>query len=78
MALGTTAGVIGTEKTVTAIFDTGEIVNEKPVLKRVRYQVQNSADVQDVYDSAYAIAEYTQYSIYGIELGTVEEIGPID
>lgn len=78
MSLGTTASVLETGKTASVILDTGEISNEKPVLKRVRFPLQSGATVQEVYDSAYAIAEYTQYSVYGVELTTLEALGPID
>ncbi len=78
MAIGSTAGTILTEKILVLEFDTGETKNEKPVLKKVRYPVKNDSTLQQVYDSAYAMAAYSKMALYGIQLTVQEQLGPID
>jgi len=67
-----------TEKEAVLILDTGVLKNEKPVLKRIRIPVLATATNQQVYDAAYALAEYTEYSVYDIEIQNMDSLDPID
>jgi len=78
MALGSTASVSLSERVLVLEFDTGVVKNEKPVLKRVKYPVKNASTTQEVYDSAYALATYSKYALYGMHLETADQLGPID
>lgn len=77
MALGDTATLDLETKKVEIIFDTG-IVGDKPVLKRTYVDINASTTMQEAYDLAYAFAEFSSYSLYGIEINSTQVLGPIN
>lgn len=77
MGLNDPVSVDLTDKVAVLILDTGEIKNEKPVLKRVRIPAKPTATTQQLYDAAYALAEYTQYGVYDIEIQNLDSLDPI-
>jgi hypothetical protein len=78
MGLNDPVSIDLTEREAVLILDTGEIKNEKPVLKRLRIPVNASATTQQVYDAVYALAEYTTYAVYDIEIQNMDSLDPID
>lgn len=78
MPLGDTATIDSTTKTLTLVMDTGVIVNTRPVYSRVRFTVKPSATLQQLYDAAYALEQYSQYDLIGIEARTNDLIGPTE
>jgi len=78
MGLGATASVIGAEKSLVIVWDTGEIKDDKPVLSRHTIKVEDDISAQEAYDAAYNIASLTDYTISNIYLVTQEILSPID
>mgnify|MGYP007068771182 FL=1 len=78
MGLNDPVNVDLTQKVAVLILDTGVLKNEKPVLKRIRFPVLSTATNQQVDDAAYALAEYTEYSVYDIEIQNMDSLDPID
>jgi hypothetical protein len=78
MGLGATANVIGTEKSLVIVWDTGVLEGDKPVLSRQTLKVDSAITAQEAYDAAYNIASHTDYTISNIYLVTQEILSPID
>ena len=78
MGLGSTASVIGTEKSLVIVWDTGVLEGDKPVLSRQTLKVDSTITAQEAYDAAYNIASLTDYTISNIYLVTQEILSPID
>jgi hypothetical protein len=78
MGLGATANVIGTEKSLVIVWDTGVLEGNKPVLSRQTLKVDSAITPQEAYDAAYNIASLTDYTISNIYLVTQEILSPID
>ena len=78
MGLGSTASVIGTEKSLVIVWDTGVLEGDKPVLSRQTLKVDSAITPQEAYDAAYNIASLTDYTISNIYLVTQEKLSPID
>jgi len=78
MGLGATASVIGTEKSVVIVWDTGEIEDDKPVLSRHTIKVGETISAQEAYDAAYTLASLTDYTVSDIQLVTKQFLSPID
>lgn len=77
MALGATAEVLFTGKTVVIEWDTGEVLEDKPVLYRQSLRVDPTVTDQEAYDIAYNLATLTNYTIDSISLVSENELGPI-
>ncbi|HRW35411.1 MAG TPA: hypothetical protein P5107_10185 [Thermotogota bacterium] len=77
MAIGDTANMTIETKKLEIILDTG-VVSDKPVLKRVYIPVNAATTTQQAYDMAYAFAEFSSYSIFGIEVNSTQVLGPIN
>jgi hypothetical protein len=77
MALGDIVSMDLETKKLEIIFDTG-IVGDKLILKRVYVPVNASTTIQEAYDMAYAFAEFSSYSLYGVEINSTQVLGPID
>lgn len=77
MAIGDTATVDLTEKRLKIVLDTGA-VGDKPVLVNTYVPVNAAATTQEIYDMAYAFSEFSQYSLYAIEILQEESLGPIN
>lgn len=58
--------------------DTGAIINDKPVITSISFTVLSTATTQQLYDAAYALAEYSEYQVYSIAISLREELDPID
>ena len=58
--------------------DTGIISNDKPVFTSVTIAVLTTATNQNLYDAAYALAEYSDYDVYSIKKSLVSNFDPID
>jgi hypothetical protein len=78
MGLGATANVIGTEKSLVIVWDTGVLEGDKPVLARQTLKGDSAITPQEAYDAAYNIASLTDYTISNIYLVTQEILSPID
>ena len=78
MGLGATANVIGAEKSLVIVWDTGVLEGDKPVLSRQTLKVDSAITPQEAYDAAYNIASLTDYTISNIYLVTQEILSPID
>jgi len=78
MGLGATANVIGTEKSLVIVWDSGVLEGDKPVLSRQTLKVDSAITPQEAYDAAYNIASLTDYTISNIYLVTQEILSPID
>jgi len=78
MGLGATANVIGPEKSLVIVWDTGVLEGDKPVLSRQTLKVDSAITPQAAYDAAYNIASLTDYTISNIYLVTQEILSPID
>jgi hypothetical protein len=77
MALGDTVSLDLQQKKLEVIFDTG-VVGDKPVLDRVYVDIHASTTNQEAYEMAYALAEFSTYELYGIEINTTDVLGPIN
>jgi len=77
MALGDTVSMDLETKKLEIIFDTG-VVGDDMVLKRTYVSINTSTTNQEAYDMAYAFAEFSTYSLYGIEVNTTACLGPIN
>lgn len=78
MAVGSTASVTLTYKTLCIYFDTGAVENEKPVLDCTRIKCKSDSTIQQLYDAAYSLQPFTDYTIYDVVVETKEYLGPID
>ncbi len=77
MAIGDTTTLDLESKKLKIILDTG-VVGDKPVLKRVYIPINSATTMQEAYDMAYAFAEFSSYSLYGIEINATQSLGPIN
>jgi len=77
MAIGDTSTMDLETKRLKIILDTGA-VGDKPVLKRVYIPINSATTTQEAYDMAYAFAEFSSYSLYGIEIAVTQSLGPIN
>ncbi len=77
MAIGDTSTMDLETKRLKIILDTG-VVGENPVLKRVYIPINAATTMQEAYDMAYAFAEFSSYSLYGIEINVTQSLGPIN
>jgi len=77
MAIGDIASMDLETKKLEIILDTG-VVGDKPVLKRVYVPINAATTVQQAYDMAYAFAEFSSYSLFGIEINATQVLGPIN
>lgn len=77
MAIGDTTTLDLETKKLKIILDTG-VVGDKPVLKRVYIPINSATTMQEAYDMAYAFAEFSSYSLYGIEINATQSLGPIN
>lgn len=77
MAIGDTATVDLTEKRLKLTLDTG-IVGDSPVYSRIYVPINSGTTTQEAYDMAYALAEFSEFSLYKIEILQEESLGPIN
>jgi hypothetical protein len=77
MAIGDTATVDYTEKRLKITLDTG-VVGDSPVLSRTYIPVNAGITAQEAYDMAYAFAEFSEFSLYKIEILQEDSLGPIN
>ena len=64
--------------TLKLTLDTGVIANDKPVFTSVSLSVLTTATDQNLYDAAYALAEYSEYEVYSIVKRVDSNYDPID
>lgn len=77
MAIGDIAEMNLEYKKLEIILDTG-VVADKPVMKRVYVPINAATTLQQAYDLAYALADFSSYSLFGIEINSTQVLGPIN
>jgi len=75
MAIGDTTSVDMEEKRLVVVLDTGVV---DASYDKVYVPINSTVTEQQAYDIAYVIAEFTTYTLVGIEFEITQHLGPIN
>jgi len=77
MAIGNTATVDYETHRLKITLDTG-IVGDSPIYARIYVPLETTVTTQQAYDMAYALAAFSEFDVYEVEILKTESLGPID